>query len=99
MSHFVLVYSSMLLGAIAFGQSAHGFTLMNNDAISYRIEVIENEQPEYLVEFELSAGEEIAEFCLDGCNLSVDGGDFMPFSAYRDVEIKNGKIQIATSQA
>lgn len=99
MSHSVLVYSSMFLGAIAFGQAAHGFTLMNNDAISYRIEVIENEQPEYMVEFELSAGEEIADFCLDGCNLSVDGGDFMPFSAYRDVEIRNGDLQLADSQA
>jgi len=99
MSRSVLIYSGIFLGTIAFSQAVHGFTLINNDAISYRLEVIENEQPDYMVEFELSAGEEIAEFCLDGCNLSVDGGDFMPFSAYRDVEIRNGELQLAASQA
>jgi len=96
-----LFFATFSLVAITGSEAAFGFTLYNNDNVSYEVEIAEGPNPEDVSIYELFAGEGIEDedVCLSGCTLRINDGDAIMLEGDEDVEIKDGQFVIVSTRS
>lgn len=85
-----------VLGIMIFMVSqAHAMSLRNEDAKAYDIQIVEGEGSAVVESFILDEGDELEDFCQDGCTLQLPDGTIHNFAGHESVSILDGAFVIA----